>query len=326
MKALVSTKAIGLFIAILGITIVPAASAQKRLSVATGPTGGVYFPLGGAVAKVLASSLPDTTATHEATSASADNIRMVVAGKADIAFTQADTAWDAYKGYGTFQASGPQPIRAIAVLYPNNLQLVTLRGSGINKVADLRGKRVSMGAKGSGTEIWGNRLLLASGLDPDKDIVRSALAVGPSAAALKKNEIDAFVWSGGVPTKAIADLAKDPEVKVQLLNTAAAVPNMLRKHGPVYTDGEIDANAYQGVTADVKVANVWNLLIVRADADPKFVADVVKALFDHKADLVAGHAEAKNLDLNNQARGGSPIPFHDGAKKFYRERGVRILR
>jgi TRAP transporter TAXI family solute receptor len=157
-------------------------AAQKRLTIASGGTGGVYHPLGGAVAKMLATYQPDTTACHEATSASVDNIRMVAAGKADIAFTQADTAWDAYKGYGPFQAAGPQPIRTIAVLYPNSLQVVTTAGSGINKISDLRGKRISTGAKGSGTEIWGYRLLEASGIDPAKDIVDHKLLVGPSWA------------------------------------------------------------------------------------------------------------------------------------------------
>jgi TRAP transporter TAXI family solute receptor len=326
MKHVLLKGVIALLVVVSGTSFSTNTLAQKRLTVVTGPTGGVYFPLGGAVAKVLTSSLPDTTATHEATSASADNIRMVVAGKADIAFTQADTAWDAYKGYGTFQTTGSQPIRAIAVLYANYLQLVTRRDAGINRVADLRGKRVSLGAKGSGTEIWGSRLLLASGVDPDKDITRSSLAVGPSAEALKKGEIDAFVWSGGLPTKAIAELSKDPGIKIQLLNTAAAVPNMLRRYGPVYTDSDIVAGTYTGMNANVPAANVWNLLVVHADTDPKLVYDVLKALFDNKPELIAGHAEAKNIELTTQARGGSPIPFHDGAKRFYREKGVRILR
>ena len=319
------------FIALLfGAVISTAAIADKRLTIATGPTGGVYHPLGAAVAKVLASNIPDITAGHEATSASADNIRLIVAGQADIAFSQADTAWDGYKGYGKFEQ--PQPIRAIAVLYPNNLQIVTLRDSGIKKIEDLRGKRVSLGAKGSGTEIWGSRVLEASGLDPDKDIVRSSLAVSPSAEALKKKEIDAFVWSGGVPTKAIADLAKEPDVKIQLLNTAAPVGKMLRKYGPVYTDGlipiysesQIATNSYFGTTAPVKVARVWNLLVVKADMDEKLVYSIVKALFEHQDELVAGHTEARNIELAQQARGTSPIPFQPGAKKYFTEKGLKV--
>lgn len=305
-----------------GVIVSGGAIAQKRLTVATGPTGGVYFPLGAAVAKVLGASLPDVTSTHEATSASADNIRQIASGKADVAFTQADTAWDGYKGYGTFGGQ-PQPIRAIAVLYPNNLHVVTLQGNGINKVGDLRGKRVSTGPTKSGTEIWGERLLLANGIDPNKDITRSSLGPAESGKALVEGKLDAFVWSGGVPTKAIADLAKT--AKIRLLDSAAAVPSMLRKHGPVYTDGEIAANAYEGV-AKSKVAQVWNLLIVKDSMDDKLVQSITKALHENKADLVVGHKEAENLDLKLQARGGSPIPFHTGAKRYYLEKGVRILR
>lgn len=325
-------RVVCVLVSLVGLATITSAGAQNRLSIATGPTSGVYFPLGGAVAKVLTSNLPDTTATHAATSASADNIRMIVAGKADIAFTQADTAWDGYKGYGKFPQ--PQPIRAIAVLYANSLHLVTLRSAGITKVSDLRGKRVSTGPKGSGTEIWGVRLLQASGLDPDKDIVRSSIGPAESATALKENKLDAFIWSSGVPVKAVTELAKDPAVKLQLLNTANAVPTMLRKYGPVYADGEIPiysagqipAASYAGITAPVKVAQVWNILIVRADMDNKLVYNMVKALFEHKTDLIAGHSDAANIQLANQGRGGSPIPFHPGAKKYYAEQGIRILR
>ena len=320
------TVATGLLIVLGGAAISTGAIAQNRLTIATGGAAGVYHPLGNAMAKVLGSYLPDTTAGNEATSASADNIRRIVAGSVQVAFTQADTAWDAFKGYGAFQNAGPQPIRTIAVLYPNSLQLVTTANSGINKVSDLRGKRVSTGAKGSGTEIWGYRLLEASGIDPKKDINDIKLGIGPSAADLKSGKLDALVWSGGIPTKAIADLANDPTVQVKLVNTAAAVISMLRKYGPVYTDGEIVANAYKGVSRDTPVAQVWNLLVVRADADEKLVYDIVKTLFDHKPELIAGHKAATEMELRTQARGGSPIPFHNGAKKFYRENGVRILR
>jgi hypothetical protein len=321
MNCFVKTVAVAVLVTITAV-IATSAVAQMRLIVATGPTAGVYYPLGAAVAKVLGAAIPNTTATHEATSASADNIRQIASGKADIAFTQADTAWDGFKGYGAFGGQ-QQPIRTVAVLYPNNLHVVTLQGSGINKVADLRGKRVSTGPTKSGTEIWGERLLLANGIDVNKDITRSSLGPAESAAALKEGKLDAFIWSGGVPTKAIADLAKD--TKIRLLDSASAVPNMLRKHGPVYTDGEIAANAYAGVPL-AKVAQVWNLLIVNASADDKFVQGVAKALHDNKAELVAGHKEAENLDLKVQGRGGSPIPFHTGAKRHYLEKGVRILR
>jgi len=324
--------AVCLMFAMVCVAVSTNASAEKRLSIVTGPTSGVYFPLGGALSKILTTSLPDTTATSGSTSGSIDNIRMLGAGKADIAFAQADQVWDGYKGYGKFEQ--PQPIRALAVIYANTLHFVALRGSGISTVADLRGKRVSTGPKDSGAEAWSNRLMQASGLNPDKDIVRTSLAPAESAALLKERKIDAFFWAGGIPTKAIADLAKEPGVRTQILNTAVGVPAMLRQFGPVYTDGEIPiyrkgqirVDSYAGVTKPVPVAQVWNLVVVRADMDEKLVYNIVKTLFEHKSDLVAAHPEAANLDLVNQRGGGSPIPFHPGAKKYYSERGVNNLR
>ena len=183
-------------------------AAEKRIAIATGPAGGVYLPLGKGMAEVLGKYLTDVKASHEATSASADNIRMVADGKVEVAFTQADTAWDAFKGYNKFDK--PLPIRTLAVIYPNHLHLVTLRDNGIVKVSDLRGKRVSTGAAGSGTEIWGLRLLEAHGIDPDKDVKREKLALQPSIDALKEQKIEAFIWASGTPAKAIADYAKMP--------------------------------------------------------------------------------------------------------------------
>lgn len=307
-----------------GVAVWTNAVAEKRVTVATGTTSGVYYPIGGAVAKVVQSYVPDTIATHIPTNGSVENLFMIADGRADIGFAQADSGWDAYKGYGKF--SKPLPVRTLAVLYPGRLQLVTLRNSGILNVRDLRGKRVSTGPAASGTEIWANRLLSASGLDPDKDIVRSSHSSSGSAVALKEGKIDAFIWGGGTPTKGIADLAKDPSVKIRMLDTGSAVPNMLRKYGPVYTDGYIVANTYQDQTSPVKSAESWAILLVRSDMDEKLAYQIVKALFEHKADLVAGHADAQNIDLSNQIRGGSPIPFHPGAKRYYLEKGLRILR
>ncbi|HSD59660.1 MAG TPA: TAXI family TRAP transporter solute-binding subunit, partial [Burkholderiales bacterium] len=190
----------------LVVPIAVTAQQKTRLSIATGGTGGVYYPMGGAIATVLTKNLPDTEATAEVTSASVDNIKLVAAGKADIAFSLADTAWDGYNGAGKFGGQ-KMAVRAIAVIYPNSTQVVTLEGKGIEKMADLRGKRISTGAAGSGTELVATRLLEAYGIDPDKDVKREKLSVAESAGALKDGKIDAFIWSGGVPTAAITDLA-----------------------------------------------------------------------------------------------------------------------
>jgi hypothetical protein len=297
------------------------AHAQQRLSVATGGTGGVYYPLGGALANVLTKAIPGVDATAEVTSASVDNVKLVTAGQADVAFTLADTAADGFNGAGKFKEK--QPIRAIAVLYANKSQWVTIEGTGIQKMQDLKGKRIGTGAPGSGTEIIALRILEAYGMDPEKDVRREKLSVAESVNALRDRKIDAFFWSGGVPTAAVTDLAATPGVKIKLLDHADAIPAMAKKYGPLYVKGPIPANSYSGQTKEVQVADVWNLLIVNEKMDEKLVYDLVKALFERKADLVAVHAEAKNVDLKNQYAVGSPVPFHPGAERYFAEKGLK---
>src|SRR5574342_1429410 len=275
-----------------------------RLSIVTGGTGGVYYPLGGGVAAVLSKVLPGVEATAEVTSASVDNVKLVGAGKADIAFTLADTAADGFNGVGKFKEKAP--IRSLAVLYANKSQWVTVQGTGIESMRDLKGRRIATGAPGSGTEIIALRILEAYGLDPDKDVKREKLSVAESVNALKDRKIDAFFWSGGIPTAAVTDLAATPGYKIKLLDHADAVPALVKKYGPLYVKGSIPAKSYPGQDKPVSTVDVWNLLIVNAKMDEKLVHDVVKATFEHKADLQAVHSEAANLDLAKQYEVGSP--------------------
>jgi TRAP transporter TAXI family solute receptor len=301
----------------------PAAAQQKtRLSIATGGTGGVYYPLGGGLANVLSRALPDVEATAEVTSASVDNMKLVAAGKADVAFTLADTAADAVNGTGKFKEK--LPIRAIAVIYANKSQWVTMEGTGVEKMQDLKGKRIATGAPGSGTEVIALRILEAYGIDPEKDVKREKLSVAESVNALKDRKIDAFFWSGGVPTAAVTDLAATPGVKIRLLDHADAVPKLAQRYGPLYVVGSIPANGYPGMQREVKVADVWNLLVVNEKMDPKLVQDLVRTIFEKKADLAAVHSEARNIDLQAQAKVGSPIPFHPGATRYFEAQGVKV--
>jgi len=298
-----------------------AAAEQTRLSIATGGTGGVYYPLGGALANVISKSVPGVEATAEVTSASVDNIKLVGAGKVDVAFTLADTAADGFNGTGKFKEK--VPIRAIAVLYANKSQWVTVEGTGVEKIQDLKGRRVGTGAPGSGTEIIALRILEAYGLDPDKDVKREKLSVAESVNALKDRKIDAFFWSGGVPTAAVTDLAATPGMKIKLLDHADAIPAMVKKYGALYVKGTIPAGSYPGQAKDAHVADVWNLLVVNEKMDEKLAHDLVKATFEHKADLAAVHAEGKNLDLARQYEVGSPVPFHPGAARYFSEQGLK---
>jgi TRAP transporter TAXI family solute receptor len=298
--------------------------AQKpvRLSIVTGGTGGVYYPMGGGMASILSKYIPYVEATAEVTTASVDNCRLVERRKADLAFSMADTAWDAYQGRAQFKEK--VPLRTLTVLYPNNMHLVTIEGKGIEKVTDLKGKRVSTGAPGSGTEIMALRVIEAYGLDPNKDMSRDKLGASESAGALKDKKIDAFFWSGGLPTAAVIDLAATPGVKIKLIAHGEAVSKMRGRYGPIYIKWNIPSNTYPGQDAEVAIAVVWNILVCHERMQGDLVYDIVKNLFDHKSELVAVHREARFLSLEAQAGGGSPIPFHPGAIRYFTEKGLKI--
>lgn len=301
-----------------------AVAQQKRLSIATGGTGGVYYPLGGGLANVLSKSIPGVEATAEVTSASVDNIKLVGSGRADIAFTLGDTAADGVNGVGKFKEK--VPVRSVAVLYANKSQWVTVEGTGINKMQDLKGHRIGTGAPGSGTEVIALRILEAYGIDPEKDVKREKLSVAESVNAIKDRKIDAFFWSGGVPTASVTDLAATPGMKIKLLDHADAIPKLVQKWGPLYVKGTIPAKAYPGQDRDVAVADVWNLLVVSDKMDEKLAYRITKAVFESKEELAGVHAEARNLDLQNQYKVGSPVPFHPGAVKYFAEKGLKPSR
>jgi TRAP transporter TAXI family solute receptor len=298
--------------------------AQKnvRLSIATGGTGGVYYPMGGGMANILSKYIPYVDATAEVTTASVDNCLLVGKGKVDLAFVMADTAWDAFQGRAPFKEK--IPLRAVAVLYPNNMHVVTVEGKGIEKVADLKGKRVSTGAPGSGTEVMAMRVIEASGLDPNKDMTRDKLSVSESVGALKDGKIDAFFWVGGLPTAAVTDLAATPGIKMKLISHADAVPKMRGKYGPLYVKGVIPTKTYPGQTMEFPIAVVWNLLVCNENMKENVVFDILKTLFDHKSELVLSHGDAKYISLEPQAAGGSPVPFHPAAIRYFTEKGLKI--
>ena len=298
--------------------------AQKtvRLSIATGGTGGVYYPLGGGMANVLSKYIPFLEATAEVTTASVDNCRLIGAGKGELALIMADTGWDAYQGKAQFKEK--IPLRTVAVLYPNNMHIVTMEGKGIEKVTDLKGKRVSTGAPGSGTEVMALRVIEAYGLDPTKDMTRDKLGVSESAGALKDRKIDAFFWVGGLPTAAVTDFGATPGIKIKLIGHVEAVPKMRETYGPIYVKGVIPAKTYPGQAVDIPIAVVWNLLVCHENMKGDIAYDIVKTLFDHKPELIASHREASSLALEHQAGGGSPIPFHPGANRYYAEKGIKV--
>ncbi|MGN6390556.1 MAG: TAXI family TRAP transporter solute-binding subunit [Burkholderiaceae bacterium] len=295
----------------------------QNISVATGGTGGVYYPLGGGLASVLSKYVPGMEATAEVTGGSVDNLKLVNTGKTYVGFSMADAALDAYKGVDKFK-SGKVPVRTLAVLYPNRMHLVTVEGRGINKLADLKGKHISTGAPGSATEVMAFRILEAAGLDKDKDVNRERLSVAESVNAMKDNKIDAFFWVGGLPTAAVTDLANTPGTKIKLIDHASVVPAMNKKYGNLYVEDTIPKSAYHGMDADNKQATVMNILVANADMDDKTAYNITKAIFERRDDLIAVHKEAQNFKLENQKASATPVPFHPGALKYYAEKGIKV--
>ncbi|MGA8294157.1 MAG: TAXI family TRAP transporter solute-binding subunit, partial [Rhodoplanes sp.] len=274
--------------AIAGAALIASAALaqQQAISIGTGGTGGVYYPMGGAIANALSKYLPGVQATAEVTGASVDNLKLIGSGQSEVGFTMADTALEAVKGVDKFKGNKVDA-RTLLVLYPNRMHVVTTEGSGIEKMTDLKGKRVSTGSPGSGTEVTAFRLIEAAGLDRDKDMKRERLSVAESVNAIKDGKIDAFFWVGGLPTAAITDLGATPGVKIKMVDQADLVEKLNGKYGQLYATGVIPAGTYPGQDKDNKIAVVWNLLVASNKMPDQMAYDIVKTIFEHKPDLVA---------------------------------------
>jgi TRAP transporter TAXI family solute receptor len=320
MKRIIRTAAIAAALVAAGTAV---AQDKVTISIATGPTGGVYYPLGGGIANVLSKYVPGYAANAESTAGSVANLQLVNQKKSDIALSMADAAWDGFKGQGKFQA-GAVPVRALMVAYPNRMHVVTVEGAGINKLADLKGKRVSTGAPNSATELMAFRVLEAMGLDMEKDIRRERLDPGKSADAIKDRKLDAFFWVGGIPTSAVTDLGATPGLKLKLVDHADVVDAMNKKYGPLYVRDTIPAKSYPGQEQPNQVATVWNIIIARADMPDQVAYNIVKTIFDKRDELILVHKEAQNFDLRHQSKAAASIPYHPGAAKYFAEKGVKL--
>ncbi len=300
----------------------PAYGQQTRLSIATGGTGGVWYPMGGAMANVLSKHLPGAAVTAEVTGGSVDNLRLLGSKRSDVVFSMVDTAWEGLNGSGKFKDK--VPMRTLAVVHPLVMHVVTAEGRGIDQITDFKGKRVSTGSPGSGTEIMALRILEAYGVNPEKDIIRERLSVAEAANALKDRKIDAFMHAAGVPLPSVTDVAATPGLRIKLIDHAGALQAMTAKYGPIYAAGKIPARSYSGQEKDNLTINVWGVLLVHESMDEKLAHDIVKTLFDRHKDIVIAHREAANMTLENQAIGATAVPWHPGAVKYFAERGVTV--
>lgn len=297
------------------------AASKLRLSIATGGTGGVYYPYGGGLARVLSQKVPGFQVTAEVTGGSVDNIKLVVAGDADIGMSTIDSAVDGLKGAGAYKDTGPQKIATIAVLYDSFVHIVARADAKIAKVADMKGKRVSVGSAGSSTEAIADRLLEAGGLNPMKDITRDNLSVAESVGALKDGKINAMFWIGGLPTSAITDLVTTGNIKVVFVPAADVLTKLNVKYPGLYRSFTLPKNTYAGVPADVPGVGVANIMFVSADMKAATVDKLLKGVFDNLADVQKIHPEAKMLTLTSAAA-KTAVPFHPAAVAFYKARSA----
>jgi uncharacterized protein len=310
----------------LGFAFALAASAAlaqtQMLSIATGNASGVYYPLGGGLAQLL-TKYAGFQATAEVTGGSVDNLKLVGAKKDYLAFTMADASLEAARGEDKFKGQ-PVAHKALAVLYPNVMHVVTVEGTGITTLADLKGKRVSTGSQGSATEVMAFRVLEAAGLDKDKDVKRERLSVAESTNAIKDKKIDAYFWVGGLPTAGVTDLAASPGLKLKLIDTSGTVEKMNAKHGPLYAATKIPAGTYPGQDKDAPAASVWNILVAHDTMGEAAAYAITKVMFEKTAEWATVHKEAANVKLENQKQAHAPVPFHAGALKYFAERGIKV--
>src|SRR3954465_5219778 len=268
-------------LAVSAALIVGAALAQQGLNIAiaTGGTGGVYYPLGGGMANVLSKPVPGMRASARVTGGSVDNLKLIGSQQSEVALVMVDAALDALKGEDKFKGS-PVDVRTLMVLYPNRMHVVSMDGTGVEKMSDLKGKRVSTGSPGSATEGMAFRVIEAAGLDKDKDMRRERLGVAESVNALKDRKIDAFFWVGGLPTAAVTDLGATPNVKIKMIDHADTVEKMNKKYDNLYITDVIPAKTYPGQDKDNKISTVWNILVTD-DSPPDGLASAVNTTISH---------------------------------------------
>lgn len=294
--------------------------AKVRLSIATGGTGGTYYPYGGTMAKIINEYVPNAEATAEVTQASVENVRLVHGQEADLALIMGDVAYAAYTGTGKFEGQ-KQNIRLLFAMYPNMMQLVTLKDYDIKSAYDLVGKRVSVGAPGSGTEFMTNAVLSTLGIQYDQFKSTQRLGFSQTADALKNRTLDAGAWVVGPGTSSITELASLHEIRIigfsqeDLAKVTAAYP--------YYMPGKIPGGTYPGQDEDVMVPAVWNVVVARADMDEELAYNIVKAIFEHQQMLVDTAKVARDTVPESTIEGGM-IPLHPGAARYFKEKGLQI--
>lgn len=320
----------GLVVFALGVSLAaawPVAAQPQRvfLSLATGGTAGVYFPLGAALAELWSGRVPNVQVTAQTSGASVANVRLLQRGDVAIAMVQNDITYYAFNGIEMFMdriANQPAPVatlRGMAMLYPETIQVVTLRSKNINSIAELRGRRIAVGAPGSGTEVNARQILRMFELgyyNTRPDFLNFAEA----ADQVKDGVVDAAFITAGHPTAAVQDIAASRDLK--LLPVPREVVEQLRAQWPYYTAVTIPPNTYRGQTEPVDTVAVMAMLVTRQDIDEALIYSLTRTMWEHVDRLRAAHARGRDVTTAT-ARRGMPITMHAGALRFYREFGIK---
>jgi len=302
----------------LTVVFTACAPAKTNMILATGGTSGTYYPYGGAMAQIFNSKIPNMNVTAQATGASVENLKLLGQNEAELAIVQNDMLDYAFNGTEAFEGGKIENLRGIATLYPEIVQIVASPDSGITSVKDMKGKKVSVGAPGSGVEANARQIFDATGLTYN-DMNVSYLSFSESADALKDKHIEAFFVTSGIPNAAIQDItAQNDIVMVSLPDDVIAA---LTQKYPFFVEYTIPAGTYKGQTSDVKTVAVMATLATNSQASEDVIYNITKTLFENQPELAQAHAKGAELVLEKAVQGIS-IPFHPGAEKYFKEKGL----
>jgi TRAP transporter TAXI family solute receptor len=297
------------------------ALAQQQLSIATGGTGGVYYPIGGGLAELINQHIEGYSAVAEVTGASVENVALIHRGDSDIAIGLGDSVYQGFTGTGQFEGRQADSLRVLASVYPNAVQIVVPAESDIQSLEDLRGKRVSVGAPGSGTELNARALLEAVGMTYEDLAAAQRLNFNETADALRDNDIDAGIWSVGPPTSSIMNLTATRNIR--LIPITEEQVAAAREIEPIFAPYTLPSGLYDGVNEDVPTVGIPNVWFVSEEMDEELAYELTKLLYDRHADLVAIHPAANDTTVEF-TMSSSPIPLHAGALRYYEEIGAEI--
>ena len=291
---------------------------QQYINILTGGTSGVYYPLGVAMSQLFGKAIPNAKVSVQSTKASVENLNLLEAGRGELAFTLGDSLSDAWKGNADAGFKQPlKKLRAVAGIYPNYIQIVASADSGIKTLADLKGKRISVGAPKSGTELNARAVLKGAGLTYNDFAKVEYLPFGESVELMKNRQLDVTLQSAGLGVSSLRDLATSQKIVV------VPIPaDVVKKIGdPAYQSAVIPAHTYEGQDQDVPAVAIQNFLVTHTGVSDDVVYKMVKAVFENKDALVAAHTAAKAIDKANAVK-SVPVPLHPGAEKYFREIGV----